>query len=270
MSTSFDHYRAEIAAEYATAKHGANANFLLKPSPARLRDLCLILYDEGLQSSDVEILTHFFSNAKNSDLRGAIRHFDTDKLRPIQRFFLGQTELSPMESVNLAALLVNFEPRPFLKYKNKQLPIAGSKPKSPESRPADESELPPQRKNRTIAIVIGLCIFGLLLTGIKLVLLEKKECMKWEKDHFVAVNCNIERPSWEQIEAIDPQRLKNFRKIAVCDTTTFFKNRHPIIWYDKSGEEYEFFTAPGLDPVDGHTVRPITSYIILHHVQSCR
>ena len=209
MSKSFDRYRAEIAEEYARARHGVNADYLLKPSPARLRNLCLILHDQGLNSVDIEIIRRFFSSGKDGDLGSAIRHCDTDKLRPIQRFFLGQSELSPMESVNLSALLINFEPRPFLKYKGNE-PLA--KPESGQKQKPDTEFTPHRQKLKhryRSSIIAGICVAVASIFGIKLTFFRKDlHCMKWENDHFVEVNCNAERQSWDHIETIDAQRLQ--------------------------------------------------------------
>jgi hypothetical protein len=37
----------------------------------------------------------------------------TDKFRPIETFFKGETVLSDIEALNMAAILVDFESRPF-------------------------------------------------------------------------------------------------------------------------------------------------------------
>ena len=92
----------------------------------------------------------------------------------------------------------------------------------------------------------------------------EQECMRWRKDHFEEVSCSGSRYE----EPLNPFRLENFRKIKVSDTTEFFKQGEPRVWYDKSNGELEFFSAPGIHPENGKTLKPITDYIIKKYIRN--
>lgn len=91
----------------------------------------------------------------------------------------------------------------------------------------------------------------------------KEECMIWKTNHFEKTACS----GAENEEILRTFRLENFKKIEPTDTTTFFKNGKAQVWYDKSNNELEFFTAPGIHPVKGKTLKPVTSYIIEKYIR---
>jgi hypothetical protein len=61
--------------------------------------------------------------------------------------------------------------------------------------------------------------------------------------------------------------LLDFKKISVCDTTTFFKYNQPMVWYIKQNGKCEYFNAPGLHPISGKPLRPISKYIIAKYIK---
>lgn len=91
----------------------------------------------------------------------------------------------------------------------------------------------------------------------------KEECMIWNNNQYVKTECT---GSVEERNFI-PHLYNNLKKVAVSDSTTFFKNGEVQIWYDKSNGELEFFTSPGIHPVNGKTLKPITDYMIHKYVR---
>lgn len=91
-----------------------------------------------------------------------------------------------------------------------------------------------------------------------------EECMVWVEDHYESKKC--EGGPGEQ--AYRAYLVENFRQIEVSDTTTFFKNGEVQVWYDKFNNELYYFTAPGINPENGKTLRPITNYMINKYVLS--
>lgn len=92
----------------------------------------------------------------------------------------------------------------------------------------------------------------------------KEECMIWSNDHYVKTECNGNSEEQKFI----PHIYKNLKKVEVSDTTTFFKKGEVQIWYDKSNGQLEFFTSPGIYPVNGKTLKPITEYMIEKYVRN--
>lgn len=91
----------------------------------------------------------------------------------------------------------------------------------------------------------------------------EEKCMAWNEDHYVEVKCT----GVEGETKLNPVVLQEFRKIEVSDTTTFFKNGSPSVWYDKSNNQLEYFSSPGIHPENGKTLRPITKYMIDKYVR---
>jgi hypothetical protein len=81
MSVTIDDYIRSIKEEIITARQNDVKGFLVKPSPAQLRNLCLLLFDEGLNSNDKVIFESFFRATKEDDLRKKIENIDIDKLK---------------------------------------------------------------------------------------------------------------------------------------------------------------------------------------------
>lgn len=91
-----------------------------------------------------------------------------------------------------------------------------------------------------------------------------EECMIWVEDHYEVTDCEGQKGE----EAYKAYLIDNFRQVEVSDTTTFFKNGEVRVWYDKFNNELYYFTAPGINPESGKTLRPITHYMINKYVLS--
>lgn len=97
--------------------------------------------------------------------------------------------------------------------------------------------------------------------------MQNKQCMTWMKTHYKEVSCTKKYST--KVEPLDAIRLTNFKKVEVSMTTDFFdeETNKPLIWYYKNKEgELEYFTAPGLHPINGETLRKITTHIIKTYV----
>lgn len=92
----------------------------------------------------------------------------------------------------------------------------------------------------------------------------EQACMVWKEDHFEQVSCS----GSVHEEPINPFKLENFKKIQVSDTTEFFRHDQPQVWYDKSNGHLEYFSAPGIHPENGKTLKPITEYMIQKYIRN--
>lgn len=128
---------------------------------------------------------------------------------------------------------------------------------SKESEPTTLLDVKSKKKDKVwiMALMLLLLLGGSAYVGYQG---GKEECMVWKEDHFERTTCS----GLANEELLQTFRLENFKKIRPTDSTTFFKNGKVQVWYDKSNKELEFFTAPGIHPVNGKTLKPVTSYII--------
>lgn len=95
-------------------------------------------------------------------------------------------------------------------------------------------------------------------------------CMTWADTLYIKVTCDNAPPSiyGTEIVPLDPVKLKNFKKVKVDLTTEFFSEQtgRPMIWYFITKEGIEYYTAPGLHPINGKTLKAITEHIVDKYV----
>ena len=279
---SIDAYKKAIKTKFEIEKFGEFSEYLLEPSPAKLKKLSALFFEMKQNSFDEGIFRKFFNWNENEDKIKQIKKFDTDKFRPFQNFLIRNTDLSQIESVDLIAILVDFNPRPYLKFRNKdfvdndeiteftareELETIITKPNYVEGF-ATVKKFPLRIK--VLLSLILVVIMTSLGFSIRNICFPNKNGMVWTNNHYEAVEFG-KMSSSKDILPMDQNVLDNFRKITVCDTTTFFKNGNgdtPIVWYgkDPKTKKYEYFNKPGIHPITGKTLKPITEYIIEKYI----
>lgn len=150
-----------------------------------------------------------------------------------------------------------------------------------ESNPEDEviEEPPIKGIGKPKLIIIISIVFGmiLLIFGFQIWSSYRHnnntavdKCMTWADSLYIAISCS-ESPLSKygtQVKPLNEMELNNMRKLEVNAAYDFFSDDgKPLVWYYKNkGSAHEFFTAPGLHPVNGETLRKITPYIIQTYV----
>lgn len=276
MKDTFSNYKEAIKAQYADQKLGVYANFLMQPTPARLRDLGIILFKENKNQNDKQIFQSFLGFEFEANSIQKIKN-ETDKFKPLATFLKNETELSDYNAADFLAILVGFELRPYSKFLhqgNAEVKRFDNEPKEKEEKLVRTSDpqydvlINKKSKGKSIAIAAGFV--GLLVGSyvVKKEVFPAKECIQWNDDHYEEVVCEGNKIGFADVNPIFDKNedLLDFKKIEVCDTTTFFKNDQPIVWYIKQDGKCEYFNAPGLHPISGKPLRPITKHIIATHV----
>jgi hypothetical protein len=259
---------------------------LVEPTPAKLRNLCIDIFDKGLTKNDENIFVSFFEAKEISKLEKAIENCNVDKFKPIISLLKGTNNTDDRERIEMAAILVDHRPRPFLRFKNGEIEDqsfrnreADGNSRNHNARNEEEGKVDEENRISTGFIDIALKITNkkhiVLLAGIFAMIggftiwnfEDEGDCMVWNKDHYEAVSCDIVSNKMSLVRPIVTKKeeslISNFKKIKVCDTTSFFKLGKPCVWYGKSFDgNYDCFTSPGLHPETGKTLRPITEHII--------
>jgi hypothetical protein len=184
----------------------------------------------------------------------------------------------------MAAILVDFESRPFLKF------CKGAEKEHFISR-EKQYDLPQEEKilgKDTIFSVVNSnlmevssprrfyvkqVVISVFLTfvacGIGFYLFSQEECMQWQGDHYEIVDCKDNKTmgfAAVDTKVILNKNMLNFKKIQVSDTTTFFKDHKAVVWYCKNGNQIEFYNSPGFNPENDKPLKAITSYMIKKYI----
>ncbi|OAB25198.1 hypothetical protein FBFR_16090 [Flavobacterium fryxellicola] len=291
VKNTLEDYKAAIQLKYEIEKMGRHSSFLLNPSRAKLRKLCAELFKNDVNVDDLKNFSAFFQFDFVPNCSTKLKD-QTDRFRPIETFFKGETDLTDIEAVNIAAILVSFNPRPYLKFSKteslkKEFSLIGS-PKSTvvhQVTVEDKMAINDNMENNGIIQpsflvkkrmrflqtqqIIPAMLLILILGGFAYWFLPKKTCMQWQKDHYEVVVCETEEVGIVNLYSKLPvnESMLNFKKIEVSDTTTFFKHNKPILWYCKNGNHLDFFNGPGFHPENEKTLKPITQYMIDKYVK---
>lgn len=87
---------------------------------------------------------------------------------------------------------------------------------------------------------------------------DEENCMIWVKDHYESTSCT----GSEFERAYEKLTIERMKKVVVFDTI----DSNDMLWYDKSDNELEFFTSPGIHPTNGKTLKPVTTYIYQKYI----
>ena len=117
---TFEDYKKAIKAKYEEEKNGEYSNNLNSPTSANLRNLCVKRFDANSNKDDLIAFKSFFDFPFDKDKKNQFGEDELNKLEAVKRFLLGKTENPAEDTIQLAAILVDLQPRPFNEYR-KQL-----------------------------------------------------------------------------------------------------------------------------------------------------
>ena len=333
---TIEDYKEAIRAKYERDINNPLSDSLTSLSQAYLRDFCRQKFEGGLSEDDLRIFASFFGFEFNSTITRNLFKENTDRFRPIGTFLKGQTDLSSREAVDLTAILVDFQHRPFRKFREKgainylkhpedskipepfvvkyeeeikvreaeETPEVNSGEKKVEDNLLIETNtknvidlqsdlvkeeksiikfvevsLPESTKSKGLKLrekisdrfrrKVMITISGVIIVLCSIVTIihfafPSKGCMVWVNDHYE----EKEKSDDGYCDAYYDARYFDLRKIKVCDTTTFFKDAKPIVWYFRSRDSIEFFDRFAPYPYNRTKhLKPITRYMIDRYVK---
>lgn len=294
-----DEYKEAVKKEYEKVKNRQYSSYLSAPTRVKLSKLCWEIFEgKKMHQNDLNIFNALLGIPFDINNKKGFRN-QKDKFRPIETFFKGETNPLEMDKVDLAAVLVDYQPRPFSRFRTSDLSLDYKKNDStnnPESEIQGDGEVISQtpqkvtikhdsprkisfiekllrllKKSKRTAFAI-LFIFGLAGTGTAIYLaFFKKDNMQWSKDHYEVVYKEGIKGNPNEIIDYD-EHLLDFKKVSVCDTSTCFKpDGEAIVWYAKIGDRADFFNSNGngRHPETKRSLRPITEYIKGKYKSDC-
>ena len=276
MAITTNDYLKAIKGRYEIEKGKTYGAFLTDPSPAKLRDYCLLLLDAGMSAVDQKQMALFFKPKPEETLHKCIAGIDTEKLKPIKDFMNGKTQQTNSVNLELIAILVHYQPRPYQKFLNSRT----IEDVAPEND-ADDFDFPKvgqsnvipvatENKPKRRMIMIALIVIAFFSVGYvaKDFCFPTKGCMQWQENHYAVVDCEVKGLlSISPVVALDEDLLE-FRKVELRKGMVFFKYKKPLYYYYKvSPDSVEFFNAPGLHPITNEPLKKITRHMIGKYVK---
>lgn len=296
----FPDYEELVVAHYHQKRLGSDSRlWMIDPTPAGLRDQCIVVLNERDFVKDLKVLREFFELKSGEQISDqVIKRFDRDKFKPLSNFLKNPKIKTYRKNIELLAWLIDFKPRPFeigRKYKPIDSVMPEPEKKQPESNdeqgqikiskePDNNKEgknddvLPqpdygkPDSKFKIFAVLASIIILvgtGTVMYQLRnnrpsgIYLTGQEKCMYWAGDHYEPISCHPRRDT--AVIALDSVRLHYFKKITTPDTITL--NAIGKVWYSKKSNEFEYYTSDGDHPVDNRLrLRPITAYIIKKHI----
>ncbi|WP_242156379.1 hypothetical protein [Aestuariivivens sediminis] len=125
------------------------------------------------------------------------------------------------------------------------------------------------KKKRSYKIFFYIAgIIGILVLSLALFNSESNCWMEWKDDHYEIIDFDTQKFNDGTLKLCKEDRLEHFKKVNVgCSTSFFDLKGHVKIWYGKNRhKELEYFSAYGLHPETGKTLKPITEYMIKTHI----
>lgn len=273
---TFKVYKEAIIKQYLIAQKEDASGILSIPTPAQLRDFCSLKCDRVLSTSDEEVMKLFFETRADETLKRSIEHCNIDKFRPIISFLKGEKDTENQTRVGVAAIIVDFKPRPysvFLNVGNINEDVSPSNDSIKTDNVADEFKskvsIVKGQNKRWLYLASGILGLFCIAFVVKSYVSPEKQCMQWQKDHYEMVECQCEINNLFASAPVIPfdDDINELNKLAACDTTTFFKGGKAVVWYCKVNGEPDFFDRPGFHPITGKALRPVTNYIINKYVK---
>ncbi|KRB57859.1 hypothetical protein [Flavobacterium sp. Root186] len=119
---TFEDYKKAIKAKYEEEIEGEHSYNLSSPTTANLRKLCVKRFKSNNNKDDLSAFESFFDVPFDKDKKNLFGDDEMNKLEAVKRFFLGRTENPAEDTIQLAAILVDLQPRPFNKFRKQNDP----------------------------------------------------------------------------------------------------------------------------------------------------
>ncbi len=249
---TFKDYENAIRAKYQIEKEGEYAKHFNPTAQANLRDLCWERFVGNKNEDDFSTFSSFFTF--NFEINGTVKkklRDETDRFKTIASFYLIEDrKVASRYAVELAAILVDFHPRPFKKFSEKGLilldkPIEA--PKFPlavnehdnnkgvgnveEENEDDENDNEftnslsnnyqdnysgnignesPEKVNKKAKVILLITIVFCLVSTVIYYAIIKKQCMQWSTDHYEKVDCDLKIEGIGMLGKVEPYDENKF------------------------------------------------------------
>lgn len=279
---TFEVYKKKIRTLYKQVKKDDTSDlhrFFEEITPGKIKNATKRVFRLRNERNDIRIMSDFFSVSEDKDFNKYLENVNADKFIPVLQFLEETTKKPREEVIEFSAFLLDFNPRPYSKFRENQGKVIDITKKPnleidtiQETKEADQNTEESEGgatidgDGRWKKIVITISFISLIAIVTYLGIdRQLKKCMTWTGVEYEKVYCS---KSYDpKIIPIDSKRLKEFKKIKVDTNYTFFDdNAKAIVWYDKTGGNVEYFNSEGIHPTNNKTLKPVTQEIVRKYV----
>jgi hypothetical protein len=286
-------YQRKILQGYQESFGGRTAHYLSNPTPGNVKKAVLEMAGLQLVAADSQILVKGLNLDSEKPLLEQIKKKVTDDFKTLSKFLKNETKDTDHTNLDLIAVLIDFNPRPFSKFKTHWKEEASTSFAKEEKTKATlvednvgenfsveellESKILKQEKPKTgkrgslLKLGIVVMFTFLILTVIYLFISkEEKTCIAWMGEKYETVPCNTQFLDQKRIIVQVNNGVVNindFRQIVPNNQTTFYDNAgNPKIWYanNETGSP-EFFNQRGNHPITHAPLKPVPMQLVAHY-----
>ncbi len=271
---------------------------LNRPTPGKIKRLCLSRVKSGLSKSDEEFLEKFFEDSNVIDFARKVKN-ELDRFKPLANFLKNETEKPSDKTLEFLGWLIEFPDRPY----NPKFDYPGKYPSSTKTVSRIHSAEPsagtltreedrikvvaetkepegtlkkifaffsdlPKRKSIAAGLLFATIGSGAFFTQQAIVGGKKTasgQCMYWNGTKYVLTSCEPKGGDTLVIAA-DYDKLENFELITRKDTLTSWAVGK--FWYLKKDNQIEVFTARGTHPLyPEKSLRKLSKYMFEKHIE---
>lgn len=222
----FEIYRNAVLDFYRKQIESGILGHLSEPSPGVLKE-CLTANQERSLENETHAVKVFFGNigADGDHYRRAIENIDLERLKPLQRFMIGETTKPQVAVVEFLAWLVDFEDRPYHPgWVSKTSVNSGGKSKNLTNKSIDKLQIWQQPAFISGNIILTLILFGYLIWQFNFNTSSStpkpnEKYMYWTGNHFEPIDAS-QSSRYKIVETLDLKRMHGFKKIHFRDLLT--------------------------------------------------
>lgn len=303
----FSDYKANVLFTYKKLRDSDQLKpNLARSTPAKLKSECSTVFSERYRKEDEITMRTFFGGQPNEAAYiDAIKKFDVDKFRPLDKFIKGGIRDTEDKNIELLAWLIDYPSRPYKFSLSSNLgpeantsislaekivqakaegveeeikagsvdPVDEPEPEMVKPAPENEAFAEKAENNQPWKMFASKRVRNLLILTLAVISSVLGTYLIWrttDKCMYWTGSRYVTSSCDVKLDntsviGLDTLKLNHFKKITRPDTITYYSLGK--VWYLKASNICEFFTSDGFHPV--HTERklkPLTKVIVDNYV----
>ncbi len=116
-TNTFKSYESRILEKCKSDEIEEMTMYLQPSTRGSIKEACIVRFQQGVDKKDWPVLNRFFKFNEGENHLDVLEKADPDRFRPIDNFLKGRVGSIKGPSLELLSWLIDFSPRPFLRFK---------------------------------------------------------------------------------------------------------------------------------------------------------